>query len=337
MYLTSKKILHVVNPNGLGHLRRSIFIWNNLKICNADVTIIIDHSQKFFLKFFKPKSYITFEFFDFSGMIALPNLKGEYFSDNYFKFHENFYERFKQTVDLLISDNTLLEFKKISKNYIVIGSFFWHDLISENSTYNKVYLNELKLLESHKPNIYGIKNFISGTLGTYENTHEVGWLIDRKKINKSKNTEIGILFSGGLGDLELSYFDNILNLIDKKLPDATIYCSHRYSFIKNSKPFDFSEDWSKINFVIARPGIGTISDCIENMVPIISIGEKTNLEISHNAKSISNLEIGFDYVNKTFDLDFINALDEINYQKIDSNGLSLISEIILNIIYKQNL
>ena len=73
------------------------------------------------------------------------------------------------------------------------------------------------------------------------------------------------------------------------------------------------------------------------MVPIISIGEKTNLEISHNAKSISNLEIGFDYVNKTFDLDFINALDEINYQKIDSNGLSLISEIILNIIYKQNL
>ena len=30
-------------------------------------------------------------------------------------------------------------------------------------------------------------------------------------------------------------------------------------------------------------------------------------------------------------------LDEINYQKIDSNGLSLISEIILNIIYKQNL
>ena len=85
-----KEIVHIVNPNGLGHLRRSIFIWNNVNISNVRVKLLIDHSQSKYLSFFNPKPFISFENMDFKGMISLSNIKNKDFILHYFKLQEKF-------------------------------------------------------------------------------------------------------------------------------------------------------------------------------------------------------------------------------------------------------
>ena len=115
--------------------------------------------------------------------------------------------------------------------------------------------------------------------------------------------------------------------------DIEIYHSINYKFIKVSKIFDFNNDWGKIDFVIARPGIGTISDCIENQLPIVAIGEKSNSEIAFNASKISQFNLGFDYVNNPFNLDFIDKKDNINFNEVNTNGINEIEKIIYEKLY----
>ena len=326
-----KKIVHIVNPNGLGHLRRSIFIWNNVNINKFSVKLFIDQSQNKYLSFFKPKPFISIEIMDFKGMITLSNIKNKDFTLHYFNLHERFNNsiNFKE-VDLLISDNTLFDFNKFCNNYLVFGSFLWYDIVKNNTSLSEVILNEKKILETNLPEIYGIKNFISESLKEYNFLHEIGWLVHQKKKLNRINPKSGILFSGGLGNMSISYINLILEKLRESSIDFDIYSSINYKFIKNSIHFDFDKDWGKIDYVIARPGLGTISDCIENNLPIIAIGETNNPEIVSNARFISECNIGFDYVNKHFDNEFLSKSENINYDSLSLNGLDEICNVIIN-------
>jgi hypothetical protein len=317
-----KKIVHIVNPNGLGHLRRSIFIWNNINIKNISIRLLIDNSQEKYLSFFKPKSFISFKFLNFNGMITLSNIKNKNFVSNYFNMHKEFNNSINfQNIDLLISDNTLFDFGEFCKDYLVFGSFFWHDIIKDNNSLKEVYQNEKKILLKNSPEIYGINNFISGSLKEYDFVRNIGWLVHQKKKSKSIQRRLGILFSGGLGDMKISEINFIIDVLRKSSLEFNIYSSHKYKFINNSISFNFDKDWDKIDFMIARPGIGSISDCIENNLPILAIGENNNAEIVSNAYTISELNIGFDYVNKKFDLDFLDKLENINCDNLNLKGL----------------
>ena len=326
-----KSIFHIVNPNGLGHLRRSIFIWNNINIENLNITLLIDNSQKKYISFFKPKKNISFKLMNFNGMITLLNIKNNNFVSNYFEMHKEFNNSFNfQDVDLLISDNTLFDFREFCKNYLVFGSFFWHDIIKDNNSLNEVYQNEKKILLKNSPEIYGISNFLSGSLKEYDFVRDIGWLVRQKKKSKSIERKLGFLFSGGLGDMKVSKIIEIINVLNNSSLGFNIYSSHKYKFINNSINFNFDKDWDKIDFMIARPGIGSISDCIENRLPILAVGENTNPEIISNAHAISELNIGFNYVNKKFDLNFLDKLENINFNNLNLEGQKEISEIIKN-------
>ena len=121
--------------------------------------------------------------------------------------------------------------------------------------------------------------------------------------------------------MKISKIDFIIDILRDSSLDFNIYSSHEYKFINNSVSFDFDKDWDKIDFMIARPGIGSISDCIENKLPILAIGEDNNAEIVSNAFTISELNIGFDYVNREFDLNFLDKLENINWDNLNLKGL----------------
>ena len=324
-----KKIIHLVNPNGLGHLRRSIFIWNNNKLTDLNVKICIDISQVMYLNLFNPINQISFEIMDLSGMITLKNIKNKSFVKDYFNFH-NYIKKFAfiKNADLIVSDNTLIDFNAFSKNYLVIGSFLWHDIIKHKSELLDVFNHEITLLKKNKPCIYGINGFLHGSLIEYNFSYGLGWLVNNKasiKV-KSNNSKLAVLFSGGLGDMKSDVILKIVQVLLKK--DIEIYHSINYKFIQVSKIFDFNNDWDKIDFVIARPGIGTISDCVENQVPIVAIGEKSNSEIAFNALKITQFNLGFDYVNNPFNLNFLSKKKKIKFNNINRNGLKEIEKII---------
>ena len=316
-----KKIIHLVNPNGLGHLKRAIFIWNNIFREDLIVELVIDYSHEKSLTYFNLNPSILISKMNLDGMISLSNIKSDDFKSNYYNLHNKLISSdYLKDADLIISDNSVLDFSKINSKFMMIGSFLWLDILKGNDFFKDIYNNELKMLNNNQPEIFGIKNFISGSLVNYSNLKKTGWYgINRKReFNLSKK---GILFSGGLGNLTEDFFNDILLRIKDHKTDYQIYSSINYRFINNSLNFNFNEDWDKISFVIARPGIGTITDCIENKVPIIAIGEKYNSEIVANASQLAKFNIGFDCVSKPFNLDFLSKINNINFDKVDFSGL----------------
>ena len=66
-----------------------------------------------------------------------------------------------------------------------------------------------------------------------------------------------------------------------------------FETIENVDVFHFTEkEFRELNLVLARPGLGTITDCIRYSIPLISFYENNNAEMIHNAERIKQIGIG---------------------------------------------
>lgn len=307
------KITHLVNPNGYGHLRRALFFWSRVK-SELDLEIWIDHSQVDALKYFSHSLGKNIVAMDFSGMITLNTIMTIGFHKKYKKFHKSIEKKLRlRTSNIIISDNTLVNFKAFpnAKGYI-LGSFLWSDL----DLPQEIIEQEKKILRENDIELIGIKDFIS-TQNESLSIHETGWFIDKIKQIDDNSKNI-ILFTGGLGGIQKDKIYNYLRDVRKLFPMHEIHASHKYQeVLSETKAFSFKEgDWDKVKFCIGRPGIGTISDCINYNIPLIAIGEISNQEIRFNAQKIEELKIGINYLDK--------SLDE-NILKTEFNGFSAIN------------
>ena len=87
--------------------------------------------------------------------------------------------------------------------------------------------------------------------------------------------------------------------------------------------FSYSEsEFAGLSLVIARPGIGIITDCVRYNVPILALYEEGNLEMIHNAKRIDDLGIGMNVtkvqLSASFSMDDI-LLDDNKLNRFKSN------------------
>lgn len=318
------KITHLVNPNGYGHLRRALFFWNKVKV-GLDLEIWIDHSQVETLKYFNHSLESNIVVKDFSGMITLKNIRTIGFYKKYKEFHRLIEKelRFK-TSDIIVSDNTLINFNAFpkAKGYI-LGSFLWSDL--DLPSY--IIEEEKKILRENEIDLIGIKNFVS-TQNKSISKHETGWFVEEIKHIHSNSKNI-ILFTGGLGEIKKDKIFNYFSDSRRLFPKYDIHASHKYQeILSETIKFSFKEsDWEKVKFCIGRPGIGTISDCINHNIPLIAIGEGSNNEISFNAKKIEELRIGKNYIGKSLDKN-IFKFQFNGFKNINRNGVKDLKQIL---------
>ena len=319
------KVIHLVNPNGLGHLRRALFIWDRIQH-KFDLKILIDSSQKFFLNYFIHKLHDLIETRDFSGMITLKNLDNPNFYKNYINFHKNILDdKAIKSSDLIISDNTLIDFHKLKKKGYILGSFLWKDII-ENK---KIIELENTLISNNDYCQIGIDDFIL-TNDPLVKLLKTGWYVNDYEINNLNTSKKTILFSGGLGKIKREYIKNTYEFISKH-KDYSIKLNKFYANVLGLKQNFFfeKEDWKDVFLIIGRPGLGTISDCIESKIPMVAIGEVGNDEISFNSQKLKNKKIGFDYVGKNLD-EKIFDISNINFSRIRRSGVDDFLKIIYN-------
>jgi UDP:flavonoid glycosyltransferase YjiC (YdhE family) len=107
------------------------------------------------------------------------------------------------------------------------------------------------------------------------------------------------------------------------------------------------EDFSLLRAVICRPGIGIISTCIQNKIPLLAIDDLSNDEISHNSYLIEEIGLGKrifysdSHLNDTFD-EIQNALrDDLflasckaKMQLMKTGGSTQAAEFILGSLYQ---
>lgn len=175
--------------------------------------------------------------------------------------------------DVVVSDNIvgLLNFRP---DIILSGSFLWKDVFESKFGTNGISSHDEVLLQAYKPLLL---------TNRYVETQSV------KQYNNKKQF--------GFGCIER---ENIISAIDKTIllePSLTYGGKYREYLDKISSQFkfDFSNNLSYINNVriVARPGVGTITHCVEYNIPLIALySNDDSKEILELADTVENLGIG---------------------------------------------
>jgi len=276
--------------NGLGHIRRSILLADELNNNGVQTTIFAPKNTVIYLckKLNLKTPYIV----DFDTQTTINDWKD--------KTAINWIERIPDISNfkIVVSDN-LIEILKIRRDAWISGSFFWHRSIKNFD--RKIFLESEYLIENLEPNIISSRLF-SANYFPKKNLHQVGLFFNNKVFENVKNPR-NILISIGRGGhayskvrefIENNKFDN-LPIEGKILIDPELY--------SNSMPNIFSEAkynqemYSSLLAAIIRPGIGTLTECLFNKVPLYLFYEDGNYEMKYNASQIRKNNLGYDCEN----------------------------------------
>ena len=146
-------------------------------------------------------------------------------------------------------------------------------------------------------------------------------------------TKRGILISTGTSNIGYENISKTLykTISNKKFENYKFYIDKKLLINqnllpKNIKIADFSQNMFKqIKVALIKPGFGTIHDCLERGIPIISYLAGKNKEFAHNAKILKQNKIG-DYF-----FEFKNALNNTILTFNDNNKINKIEKICKNL------
>lgn len=309
LILINKRILFFISNSGYGHSRRASFVLDLLHKSSCEV---IAYANKEKLSYIFKKSHnknIPFKIVDFK-YDGNSDTKIEF--DKKRKFFENVISKHKP--DAVISDN-FIEVIGLHKFIFILSSFIWQKerIGSVANEYNfDKYID--RLIKDNKTYFLPTSYFKPKYYNSFKNVIDVG--IFGKIHNKNNSIEKKILISCGGACINFEPFYEIYNF----LKNTTMYKdliivekSLKDKFkISDVEIFDYSpSSYQRIDVVICRPGVGTLSDALlAGIMPICLVGEK-NSEIINNSKILSDAELAITYNIKENDVnDILNMIND---------------------------
>ena len=285
---------------------------------------------------------------NFKINITANNLNISKNNNTKFDFDKDFFEKYRDKIldyDMVFSDN-LTSILETRKNSLLIGSFLWSEVFDSNQKdfidYKK---REFANLVKFKPYMISVKKFTMNMVKSHTKNITVGWPtqfnVDFKLKDKIKN----ILVIGGGTNIINKILKEAIKIILKNT-NFNIYVSsilHKnFKDYNKISLFNFSEnDFKNIDLIISRPGMGTITDCVNFNIPILAIYEKNNNEMHFNAKAIEKNNFGLDISLIYLNIDMIiKALErnnqfknfQISLSKENKNGLREINDFVKKIL-----
>lgn len=312
--MESKKIAFYTCSNGYGHFSRVLDIASYL-VKDHRVTIYCEKSQ---LNKFKPKlkaKFVTYKIPNIRWDLSVNNL------DVRFKQYLDWVDLYGPTslkYDIVISDN-IVGLLKFRKDTILTGSFLWRDVYLDKFGDNELSKFDSFFLDLYNPILCTNKYVETGTAKTYLNRFRTGFGFE---IQKSESwlvdTVVSISPSLKYNNKYLSFQENFLNLIKSKTE------------LNTSTSLDIVD---KCVYII-RPGVGMITHCVKNRIPMIALYADTDsTEIMELAAMVEELGIGIKHnIKLPFNIDKLNVLlDNTIYNNIsfETKGYSNISKFIL--------
>lgn len=319
------KIFHLVCPNGLGHFKRTIEIWSRL-IHNTNVKVTIGCEEWQYqcssslpaLQFLDNSKKVSFQFIEMQGALRWMDNPSEY---SIFQ-----YQRSLKTItslpvlrnaDLVLSDN-LAGIIGSHPNVILVGSFMWHDVL-ENS-FKKgpeaIISYEKELLEKHCTPCISVREITMPAVCNSTSNIGLNWfcddVYDRPEVVAKE--QWNVLFSTGLSGAENQ---RLKGLFDELMADNSFEVYGTPAF---KKQFDLEDDSTILNFaftdkafkdidlLVARPGIGSITEAIKFRIPIVAVDNGCNTEMIYNSARIEELGIGWNALDRNVSNHEIKAL-----------------------------
>ena len=226
----------------------------------------------------------------------------------------------------------------------MIGSFLWSEVYILNSTkFLRYKSREIKILKKFRPTMLSVNKFTMDYVKKFTNNLELGWPIDVKvDFYLKKNIRNILVIGGGTNILNNQLQSIIMRILSKS--NYVVYSSNvlleLFSEQRNLNKFNFTtNEFKKIDLIIARPGLGTITDAVTYNIPILTVYESNNEEMKFNAHAVCSNNFGLD-INYNFN-EIEKIIDEMvlnkNYtyyqkslSKENKKGLDEISNFIIN-------
>lgn len=262
-----KSIAFYCCSNGYGHFRRVVDIATILKE-EFDIEIYCTVEQ--FEKFQQPEDvvFVVSHKENINWKRAL-NGEREKVIDNYFDWVQD-YGQSTENYDIVISDNMpgILGYRP---DALLLGSFFWKDVFLSSFGENRLTTFDSMLIEKYKPTIITNKYVETQSVKDYSNKIQYGFgcnIVSERSATVNTNL---------INNSSLKYLDTYREFIDNLELDLVD---------------DFTITENAIMF--ARPGVGTITHCVENSIPLVALYDKNDSkEILELAQVVEDLQLGF--------------------------------------------
>lgn len=345
------KGIFVICSNGFGHFRRSIRIATALKIQAPQLSLSI---------FCHPSQIAKLQKWDMLQILtALPNVEfypllstPTWQTDPNFLNQNTLFDWYRalpaqeiSDADFVISDN-MPQILHINPNTILLGSFLWSEILIQqfpgHHLVKKFHDEELDLLNRYSPSMICLRDMAMPYVVNHTQPIFTDWIVEDTFERSSSVAIKNILLATGGTPHVLQEMASLA----VKLEQAhayNIYAPERVLQLlndRNLQPFDFTlESFAKIDLMLARPGIGSLTDAVAYQIPVIALGE-TNPELRHNAQRIEILGYGINchqdnvetvtkQVGQLNHSSTYSAMHE-NLKKAGKNGLQQCADFILS-------
>lgn len=313
MEILKKSIAFYCCTNGLGHFKRvnevSKYLSNEL-----EVTIYCSTKQVQKLGKLPNVKYIEYSIDNIRwDLVTSGNI------DQAIKLYFKWFETYRSTVglyDIVVSDNLPVLLLQ-RKDVILMGSFLWKDVFYSRLGDNKLTEIDTQLLSSYSPTLITNEYVETQSVKTYKNKVSFGFGCEErlKVISDIKYTLIQYP--------TVNYLTQYTEYLDNVRSRTTYPVIDTLSTIDNVK-------------LVGRPGVGTITHCVEYNIPLIALySMEDSQEIIELADTVERLKIGIKCnVDEPFDIYKIdNIRSNVNFcygEKLQKNGYSKIAKFLLN-------
>ncbi len=285
-----KQLALVVCNNGLGHLKRSLFLLKLLYDCYPvafQTHIFVDlrklkHFQ-FLIEDFKKRGY----------KIHFLNIESEVLN-----YEEEFLGKYKAHLaktDYFWSDNLLFPLK-YRREVFLTGSFLWSEVIRTDKKLKK----EKELYLTKRPSMIGNKYFATPLVKENPSFMGVGiynYFLDQVPSKNQRH----VLLSCGKTKEGSHFFKKSLPKIQaglRRLPQhVQVFVEPEfYPALKESngirKAAFTRQMFSSILAAVIRPGMGTVCDVLSKGGRIFSFFEQGNFETVYNSRVLEKFQVG---------------------------------------------
>jgi hypothetical protein len=306
-----KKIAFYCCTNGLGHFKRVNEIAKYLTDL-FKITIYCNQVQAEKIGKLDTVEYIFYSQDNIKWNLVTQG-HGKKAIDTYFNWLQQYGPTVKQ-YDIVVSDNLvgLCDYG----NVLLMGSFFWKDVFNSYIGENLLSKVDERILSEKQPVICTNKYVETQSIKEYPFKFQSGFGCEQqlKVASETKHTIIQYP--------SLPYLEKYNTYLDKLFSIQELGCTKNLSYIYDTR-------------IIARPGVGTITHCVEYRIPLIALySNKDSAEIIELAHIVEELKIGYKQnIEESLDMTKIKMLrSNTNFCYVDPpfelNGYSKIANYI---------
>ncbi len=291
----------VVSPNGVGHLYRVVEVLRCLRARVATrVTLLL--SQRNQVRSLGGEAWLD----EVLGPVSLEEAGPP--ASLRWSPHASFYAEQDLTgwsaalrdnpsvtsADLVISDN-LAGTLEARPDAILMGSFLWSDVLDAVHAgvpaVAAFVRHERALLERHRPPMLCISDVVMPGVLARTDAVRLPWMCGARRDRvRAPGRVVG--FMGGMSGTGREPLLAAADVLVEAGFEVKIGSALRGG--TGARHGLTREALADVDVIVCRPGVGTITDCITNRVPIVLVREAGNAELEHNAARLVALGIAID-------------------------------------------